>query len=81
MRLWIGILTFLLGAGLWARSEWRRRPSPPWLARLGLGTASLGISTLAMTQPGLPWIFSSICFSVIAIVLIGWVVVDTIRRR
>lgn len=80
MRLWIGILTFLLGAGLWARSEWRGA-APPWLGRLGLGTAALGLSTLAMTQPGLPWIISSICFSIIAIVLIGWVVMDTLRRR
>ena len=81
MRLWIGILTFLLGAGICARSEWRKGPMPPWLGRLGLGTAALGLSTLAMTQPGLPWIISSICFSVVAIVLIGWVVVDTVRRR
>ena len=80
MRLWIGILTFLLGAGLWARSEWRG-PSPPWLGRLGLGTAALGLSTLAMTQDGLPWIISSICFSIVAIALIGWVVIETLRRR
>ena len=81
MRLWIGILTFLLGAGIWARSEWRENPAPGWVARLGLGTAALGLSTLAMTQPGLWWIIASICFSIVAIILIGWVITDTIRRR
>lgn len=81
MRLWIGILTFLLGAGIWARSEWRATAAPGWHARLGLGTAALGLSTLAMTQPGLSWIIASICFSLVAIILIGWVIVDTLRRR
>ena len=81
MRLWIGILTFLLGAGIWARSEWREVPAPRRGARLGFGTAALGLSTLAMTQPGLPWTIASICFSVAAIILIGWVVVETLRRR
>ena len=81
MRLWIGIITFLLGAGLWARSEWRAAPAPAWLGRLGLGTAALGVSTLAMTQPGMTWIVTSICFSVVAIALIGWVVFEMIRRR
>ena len=80
MRLWIGIATFLIGAGLWARSQWGRRPVPPWLARLGLGTAALGLSTLAMTQSGLAWTISSICCSLVAIILIVWVIVDTIRR-
>ena len=81
MRLWIGILTFLLGAGLWGRSQWRTGPHPRWLAKLGIGTAALGLSTLSMTQAGLPWNVASICFSLIAIILIGWVVVETLRRR
>ena len=80
MRLWIGILTFLLGAALWARSQWSG-PAAPWSARLGVGTGALGLSTLAMTQEGLPWIFASIALSIVAIVLIGWVVHDIIRRR
>ncbi len=81
MRLWIGIATFFAGAALWARSQWSAAAAPRWLARLGLGTAALGLSTLAMTQPGMAWTVSSICFSVVAIVLIGWVVVETLRRR
>ena len=81
MRLWVGIATFLLGAALWGRSQWGRKPVPPWLARLGLGTAALGVSTLAITQQGIEWTISSISFSLIAIVLIGWVVLENFRRR
>jgi len=81
MRLWIGIATFLVGAGLLARSQRREAGAPRWLARLGLGTVALGLSTLAMTQPGMAWTISSICFSVVAIILIGWVVIETLRRR
>jgi hypothetical protein len=33
-----------------------------------------------MTQTGLAWTISSICFSLVAIILIGWVIVDTLRR-
>lgn len=80
MRLWIGIVTFLAGAGLLARSR-TRAGGPRWLGRLGLGTASLGLSTLSMTQPGYAWTIASIVFSIIAIALLGWVVVETLRRR
>jgi len=81
MRLSVGIVTFLLGAALWARSQWGPRPVPRWLARLGVGMAALGVSTLAMTQAGVPWIILSISCSLIAIALIGWVVVENFRRR
>ena len=80
MRLWIGIVTFIVGVALWYRSQRVPARSPLWLGRLGLGTAALGMSTLAMTQPGLSWTISSICFSVVAIALLGWVVVETLRR-
>ena len=81
MRLWIGIATFLLGAALWARSQWRPTSAPARTARLGLGTAALGLSTLAMTQEGIEWTISSICFSLVAIILIGWVVFELLWRR
>ena len=80
MRLWIGIGTFLLGVALWYRAQVAPDRAPPWLGRLGLGTAALGLSTLAMTQAGLSWTVSSICFSVVAIALLAWVIIDTLRR-
>ena len=80
MRLWIGIITFLGGVALWYRTQRAPERGPPWLGRLGLGAAALGISTLAMTQPGLSWTISSICFSIVAIVLLGWVIAEARRR-
>lgn len=80
MRLWIGIVTFLVGVGLWYRSQTASGRGPPWLGRLGLGAGALGISTLAMTQPGLSWTISSICFSIVAIALLAWVIVEALRR-
>ena len=81
MLLWLGIATFVFGCVLWYRS---RRPGarvPPAMARFGLGTASLGVGTMTMLQPGLAWTISSICFSAIAIVLIASVLWEIRRRR
>jgi hypothetical protein len=80
MRLWIGIATFLTGVALWYRSMRIPGRGPPWLGRLGLGTSALGVSTLAMTQQGISWIVSSICFSLVAIVLLVSVIAETFRR-
>ena len=80
MRLWIGIVTFVVGIAVWYRSQRVPERGPRWLGRLGLGTGALGMSTLAMTQEGLSWTISSICFSIVAITLLGWVVVETLRR-
>ena len=80
MRLWIGIVTFVAGVGLWYRTQRAPGRGPPWLGRLGLGAGALGISTLAMTQPGLSWTISSICFSIVAIALLAWVIVEALRR-
>ena len=80
MRLWIGIGTFLAGVALWYRSTRIPGRGPPWLGRLGLGTSALGVSTLAMTQPGISWIVSSICCSLVAMVLLVSVIADTFRR-
>jgi hypothetical protein len=87
VNLWLGILTFLLGAVVWAVGtqgfappEQRRRP--PWVPRLGLALGALGLAVLANTQRarGISWSISSICFSVVAIVLIVWVLRDNLRR-
>jgi hypothetical protein len=80
MRLWIGIITFVGGLALWYRARGAPQSGPPWLGRVGLGAGALGMSTLAMTRPGLPWTIASICFSIVAIALIGSVVVQLLRR-
>jgi len=79
MLLWIGIVTFLVGCALWYRSRRSGARFPARITRLGLGTGALGLGALAMTQPGMFWIISSICFSIVAIVLIGWVLLDTMQ--
>ena len=85
MRFWLGVATFLSGAMVWfltappfARPD--RPPRPAWLARFGLALGALGLSVLASTQPGLSWTISSICFSLVAIVLIVTVLRDSMRR-
>ena len=80
MRLYIGIITFLVGVALWYWSRRRPERGPRWLARLGLGGVALGMSTLTMTQSGMSWTISSICFSLVAIILIGWVIAEIVRR-
>ena len=85
MRLWLGIVTFVVGAILWfltgARFAGPRiRSRPPWVPRLGGALSALGISTMASTRPGVSWSISSICFALIAIVLLVWVLKDNLRR-
>jgi hypothetical protein len=78
--LWLGVATFMGGALLWRYSARPGRPGPPWLGRLGLAMASLGIGTLAMTQAGLAWAISSICFSLIAIVHLVTILWELLRK-
>ena len=80
MRLPLGIFLFVAGALLWyAAGRWRA-PVPPHVPRLGLGVAALGVGVLANTQPGLAWTAVSICFSVVAIVLLLSVIAEMLRR-
>ena len=81
MQLWIGIFTFVAGAVLWYVSNRDRALVPPWIRRLALGITALGLGTLAATQPELWWKISSISFSLIAIILIGSVLLEHLRRR
>ncbi len=78
--LWLGVLTFVTGALLWRYAARPARAGPPWLGRLGLAMSSLGLGTLAMTQRGLGWTISSICFSLIAIIFLVLVLLEQLRR-
>ena len=80
MRLWLGIATFLFGAFLWLWAQRSPKAVMPTLKRLALGVGSLGIGTLASTQPGAAWSISAISFSLIAIVLLFSVLRDSLRR-
>lgn len=85
MRLWLGIITFLAGAILWFRtgatfSAPGHAARPPWVPRLGVALGAFGISTMASTRTGVSWSISSICFAIVAIVLLIWVLRDNLRR-
>ena len=80
MRLTLS-LTLLIGAALlWVASRRERGKVPPWVPMLAVAIAALGLSTAASSQVGLAWSISSICFSIIAIVLILLVIREILRR-
>ena len=81
MQLVLGVLTFVGGATLWYVANRDREFVPGWVSRLALGLTALGLSTLARTQEGLAWSISSICFSLIAIIMLATVVLEMLRRR
>ena len=73
--------TLLFGAILlWFASRRERSRVPGWVSILAIAIAALGISVGAASRPGIGWSISSICFSVIAIVLIVVVLRDLLRR-
>ena len=83
------VLWFLTGASFGPRRTTldqqtdapRRAPfaRAVWAPRLGLALGALGIAVLATTRAGLGWSISSICFALIAIVLLIWVLRDNLR--
>jgi hypothetical protein len=81
MQLVLGVLTFVGGATLLYVASRDRELLPVWVMRLALGLTALGLSTLARTQQGLAWSISSICFSLIAIILLGSVLLEMLKRR
>jgi hypothetical protein len=86
LQLIVGSVTFVAGAAIWFFTRLRDdapAPStrPAWVPRLALALIALGLSTLAGTRRGVGWSVSSICFSIIAIVLIVMVLRDNMRRR
>ena len=73
--------TLLTGAALlWVASRRERERVPTWVSVLAVAIAALGLSTAASSRPGLAWSISSICFSIIAIVLIIVVMREILRR-
>lgn len=91
MRLWLGVATFVAGAIVWfltgasfgpaaRRARTGAPPRPVWLPRFGAALSALGLSVLASTQAGVSWAVSSIGFSIVAIILLLWVLRDNLRR-
>jgi peptidoglycan/LPS O-acetylase OafA/YrhL len=73
--------TLVIGAALlWLASRRERSRIPPWVSPLAIAIGALGLSVGASSQPGIGWSISSICFSVIAIVLILMVIRDILKR-
>ena len=81
VELWLGVVTFVAGSVLWRVASRERALVAPWLPRLGLGIAILGLGTLAITLQGVVWNFVSIAASLVAIGLIVSVLVEILRRR
>jgi len=73
--------TLIVGALLlWFVSRRESSRVPPWVPTLAIAIGSLGISVAGATQRGIGWSISSICFSLIAIILILVVIRDMLRR-
>lgn len=79
-RLFVGIALFVAGALIWRLAATGVLRGAAWLPQLGLGVASLGLGTLALTQPGLWWSIVSIAFGAIAVGLLGAIVLRNLRR-
>ena len=73
--------TLLVGAILLFFASRREKANvPKWVPTLAIAIAALGLSTAAASQPGIAWSVSSICFSLIAIILILVVIREILRR-
>jgi len=79
---------FVAGGALWLLTRSRDAAAapatpgalPPTRPRFGLAMAALGLATLASTQQGLGWSISAICFSLIAIILLVTLLMESLRR-
>ena len=73
--------TLIVGALLLCFASRRERSRiPQWVPTLAIAIGALGISVAVASQPGVGWSISSICFSLIAIILIVVVIRDMLRR-
>jgi hypothetical protein len=80
MRLTLAATLIVGAALLWLSSRREKARVPQWVPTLALAIGSLGVSVAVATRPGIGWSISSICFSLIAIVLILLVIRDILRR-
>jgi hypothetical protein len=80
MRLPLAITLVVGAALLWFVSRRESSRVPQWVPTLAMAIGSLGVSVGVATQAGVGWSVSSICFSLIAIVLILLVLRDILRR-
>jgi uncharacterized membrane protein len=64
---------------LWLVARREHVRIPRWVPTLALAIGSLGISVGVASRPGIGWSISSICFSLIAIILIIVVLRDILR--
>lgn len=73
--------TLIVGAMLlWFASRRERSRVPRWVPTLAIAIGALGVSVAVASQPGVAWSISSICFSLIAIILILVAIRDMLRR-
>ena len=73
--------TLIIGAViLWFAAKREGARVPPWVPTLAIAIGSLGVSVAVASQPGIAWSISSICFSLIAIILIVVVLREMMRR-
>ena len=79
-RLVAGVALFVTGAVVWRLARSGTLGGPRWLPRLGAGVATLGLGTLALTQPGLWWSIASIVFGAVAVALLATIVLENLRR-
>jgi len=80
MRLPLAATLIVRAALLWFASRRERSRVPRWVPTLAIAIASLGVSVAVASEPGIGWSISSICFSLIAIVLILVVIREILRR-
>ena len=73
--------TLIVGAALlWFTSRRERSRVPQWVPTLAVAIVSLGLSVAVASRPGIGWSISSICFSLIAIILILTVIRAILKR-